>query len=81
MAEVSLEPLRVMIQRVLDEVTGFRTENREMRQRLGMLERQVGFLTGNEGEHYASLSIRLDDVVARLERIERRLELAEAPSR
>jgi hypothetical protein len=62
-------------------MTAFRAENREMRQRIGMLERQVGFLAGNEAEHYASLSIRLDDVVARPERIEWRLDLAEAPSK
>jgi hypothetical protein len=81
MAEVSLEMLQVMVQRVLDEITAFRTENREMRHRVGMLERQVGSLTGNEAEHYASVSVRLDDVVARLERIERRLDLVDAPSR
>jgi hypothetical protein len=79
--ESSLELLQVMIQRVLDEVVAFRTESREMRQRLGMLERQVGFIGGNEAEHYASLSVRLDDVVSRLERIERRLDLVEAPSK
>ena len=36
-------------------------------------------LTGNEAEHYASWSLRMDDVVSRLDRIERRLELVEAP--
>jgi len=80
MADVSLEMLQTMVQRVLDEIAAFRTESREMRHRIGMLERQVGSLTGNEAEHYASLSVRLDDVGSRLERIERRLNLVEAPS-
>lgn len=80
MAEVSLEVLQALVQRVLDEVVGIRTENREMRQRMGMVERQVATLTGNEAEHYASLSLRMDDVVNRLDRIERRLELVETPS-
>ena len=81
MAEASLELLQVMVQRVLDIATTIQTENREMRQRVGMLERQVGFIGGNEAEHYASLSIRLDEVLTRLDRIERRLDLVDAPSR
>ena len=81
MAEVSLEMLRAMVQRVLDEMIAFCTESREMRQRVGMLERQVGSLAGSEAEHYASLSIRMDGLGDRLDRIERRLGLVEAPSK
>ena len=80
MAEVSLELLQTMVQRALDEIVAFRPENCEMRHRIGMLERQVGSLTDNEAEHYASVSVRLDDVVGRLDRIERRFDLVEAPS-
>ena len=81
MAEVSLESLQVTVQRVLDEMASFRSENREMTHSLGMLERHVGSLTGNEAEHYASVSVRLDDIVGCLERIERRLDLVETPSK
>jgi len=79
MAEASLEFLQTLVQRTLNEVLEMRSENREFRQRIGLLERQLASLTGNEAEHYASLSLRMDDVVSRLDRIERRLELVEAP--
>jgi hypothetical protein len=81
MAEVSLEMLQAMLQRLLDDNAILRADVRELKQRTGVLERQVGALTGNEAEHYASLSVRLDGVGSRLERIERRLELVEAPSK
>jgi len=81
MPEVSLELLQTLLQRTLDEVVGMRSESREFRQRIGLLERQVASLTGNEAEHYASLSFRMDDVVSRLDRIERRLELVDVPSK
>ena len=79
MAEASLEFLQTLAQRTLNEVLEIRSENREFRQRIGLLDRQLASLTGNEAEHYASLSLRMDDVVSRLDRIERRLELVEAP--
>ena len=80
MAEVSLELPQAMFQRLLDDNATLRTDVRELKHRMGMLERQVGSLTGNEAEHYASLSVRLDDVGTRLDRIERRFDLVEAPS-
>ena len=46
----------------------------ETKERLGLLEYQVGGLTAQ----YASLSNRLDRVDERLTRIERRLDLVEA---
>jgi len=81
MAEVSLEMLQAMFQRLLDDNATIRTDVRELKQRTGMLERQVGALTGNEAGHYASLSVRLDGVGDRLERIEHRLGLVEEPSK
>jgi hypothetical protein len=72
--------LQAMVQRVLDETNALRSDNREIKHRFGMLERQVGSLTGNEAEHYASLSVRLDDAGDRLERIERRLDLVDTAS-
>lgn len=46
---------------------------REIKERLGHTEIQIGGLAGQ----YASLSVRLDRLDARLERVERRLDLVE----
>jgi len=48
-------------------VDGLREDMREVKNRLGILENQ-----------YASLSIRIDRLDARMERIEKRLDLTEA---
>jgi predicted nucleic acid-binding Zn-ribbon protein len=48
-------------------IDGVREDMREVKTRLGILENQ-----------YASMSSRLDRLDARVERIERRLDLAEA---
>ena len=48
-------------------IDGLRDDMREVKQRLGILENQ-----------YASVSNRLDRMDARIERIERRLELTDA---
>jgi predicted nucleic acid-binding Zn-ribbon protein len=48
-------------------VDALREDMREVKTRLGILENQ-----------YASMSVRLDRLDARVERIERRLDLAEA---
>jgi chromosome segregation ATPase len=48
-------------------IDGLREDMREVKARLGILESQ-----------YASMSIRLDRLDARVERIERRLDLADA---
>jgi hypothetical protein len=48
-------------------IDGLREDMREVKTRLGILENQ-----------YASMSVRLDRLDARVERIERRLDLADA---
>jgi predicted nucleic acid-binding Zn-ribbon protein len=50
-----------------DGLDGLREDMREVKTRLGILENQ-----------YASMSSRLDRLDARVERIERRLDLADA---
>jgi hypothetical protein len=51
----------------------------EIKQRLTTLEIQVGNLAGTEGSHYAQVMLRMDRLDARLERVERRLDLVDAP--
>jgi tetrahydromethanopterin S-methyltransferase subunit G len=52
-------------------------EIRETKQRMTMVERQVGQVVATEQAHYATFMSRLDRMEDRLERIERRLELVE----
>jgi hypothetical protein len=51
----------------------------DLKQRMTAVEIQLGSMASTEQSHYASLAMRLDRHDARLERIERRLDLAEAP--
>jgi hypothetical protein len=50
----------------------------DLKQRMTAVEVQLGSMASTELSHYASLATRLDRRDARLERIERRLDLAEA---
>ena len=69
MAEVSLELLQTMIQRVLDRQADQAALLSEVGERLGSLEGQ-----------YASMSRRLDRVGDDVERIKRRLDLVDQPT-
>jgi hypothetical protein len=71
---IVLEHLR-HIRGVLDAV---RDDMADLKSRMTTLEFSVGNLMSIEASHYAGQSGRLDRVDARLERIERRLELADA---
>jgi len=51
----------------------------DMRRRLTTLEIQIGGFLATEQSHYAQTMLRLDGFDQRLARIERRLELMEAP--
>jgi predicted nuclease with TOPRIM domain len=61
--------LLVYLRRIDTKVDGLREDMREVGQRIGLLEGQ-----------YASLSPRVDRIEDRLERIERRLDIAETAS-
>lgn len=50
----------------------------DLKHRMTAVEIQLGSMASTEQSHYASLAMRLDRHDARLERIERRLDLAEA---
>ncbi len=66
---IVLEHLRA-IRRTTDKLA---LDMQEVKERLGILETQVGGLA----QQYASLSVRIDRLDARVERIERRRDLVE----
>ena len=55
-------------------IDGLRDDNKEFRSRIGGLERSVADMHGQFAEH----SVRLDKIISRIDRIERRLDLNEA---
>lgn len=68
----------VYLRRIDARVHDLRTDMQELKQRLTALEIQIGNLSGTEASHYAQTMQRLDRHEARLDRIERRLEIAGA---
>ena len=54
-------------------IDGLRDDNKEFRSRIGGLERSVADMHGQSAEH----SVRMDKIITRLDRIERRLDLNE----
>ena len=52
----------------------------DVKQRLTVLETQVGGLVATEQSHYAVTMQRMDRVEQRLDRIERRLDLVDDPT-
>jgi hypothetical protein len=73
MVDVSLNLLQEMVQRVLDSQRETREDVREIKARLGRLESDVAILH----VFLAEQSVRLDRFGDRLERVERRLEIAD----
>ena len=74
-----LDFLRASFARVdtkLDRITDGLSD---LQRRMTTLETQVGNLAATEQSHYANTMLRLDGFSARLERIERRYELIDAP--
>lgn len=73
MAEGSDNIILRYLKRIDEKVDALREDNREIKQRLGLLEQRYGLLE----LQYASLSSRIDRIEARLDRIEKRLDLVE----
>lgn len=72
-AEVGLDLIQQMLQRVLDSQRETREDVREIKSRLGRLEGGVA----NLHVFLAEQSVRLDRFADRLERVERRLDIAD----
>jgi uncharacterized protein YdcH (DUF465 family) len=80
---MSDEPENLMLRdlRRLDERTAsIFDELREVKHRLTTVEVQVGQMLATEQSHYAAMMGRHDQTDRRLERIERRLDLADSPA-
>lgn len=80
MAEPSVELLQIMVQRVLDRQAEHSDEFKEVRQRLTSLERAVLSIRSDmvgEAHVIAMLQAQIDRTNARVDRLERRVEIAD----
>jgi division protein CdvB (Snf7/Vps24/ESCRT-III family) len=73
-----MDYLRAQFDRTNAKIDGMREDLAEVKQRLTALEIQVGNQVATEQSHYAQVMLRMDRHDARLDRIERRLDLVEA---
>lgn len=79
MPDVTLEMLGQMVQRVLDNQREHSVKFQELTTRLSQVELAVGGLhrdSAAQAENTAILHARIDRLSDRIERVERRLELA-----
>jgi archaellum component FlaC len=67
------------LRHIRDVVDELREDVRELKHRTSSMEQQVANFAAVEASHYAGMSIRLDRLTDRIERIERRLDLVSAP--
>ena len=80
MAEVTLEMLGVMMQRVLDNQRSHDEKFKEVIGRLSQVELAVSALhrdSALQAENAAMLHARIDRLTDRIERVERRLDLTD----
>jgi len=79
MAEPSRELLQIMVQRVLDRLSEHSNEFKEVKQRLGSLERSVLSVRSDmvgDALVAASLQAQFDRISSRMDKVEQRLEIA-----
>jgi hypothetical protein len=68
----------IFLRRLDSKMDSLSQDFADLKHRMTAVEIQLGSMASTEQSHYASLALRLDRHDARLERIERRLDLAEA---
>jgi hypothetical protein len=68
----------IYLRRLDSKMDSLAQDMTDVKHRMTAVEVQLGGMASTEQSHYASLATRLDRHDARLERIERRLDLAEA---
>ena len=81
MAEVTIELLGQMVQRVLDNQHDHSAQFTDLTSRVSQLEQSVAGLHRDNGlavENTALLASRVDRLTDKLERIERRLDIGDA---
>ena len=66
------------LRRIDENVALLRADVTELKQRMSDVERQLGRNAASEMEHYASVMGRMDRTDNRIERIERRVDIADA---
>ena len=79
MAKPSHELLQVMVQRFLDRLSEYSDEFKEVKLRLGSLERSVLRLRSDmvgDAHVAANLQAQLHRISSRMDRVEQRLEIA-----
>ena len=69
-----------MLRAIRGDIAEMRVEQREQRARIGAIERAVAHLEREQAELRAEIGARFDRVLDRLDRIERRLDLADHPA-
>jgi hypothetical protein len=69
-----------LLRAIRGDVAEIKADMREVKQRLTTLEIQIGSLAATEQSHYAQTMLRMDRYDGRLDRIERRLGLTDAPA-
>ena len=70
----------VYLRRIDAKIDDLRADVVEVKQRLTTLEIQVGNLVATEQSHYAQAMLRMDRLGADVDRIKRRLDIADAPA-
>jgi polyhydroxyalkanoate synthesis regulator phasin len=78
MAEEPINLVLEILRAVRASQTRIEEDSRDLQHRMSTLEQQVGVMIASEMSHYASVSMRLDRLTDRVERIERRLEIVPA---
>jgi hypothetical protein len=70
----------IRLREIRDMLADLKDDFSEMKLRVTTLETQVGNLGATEQSHYASVAMRLDRIGGDVDRIKRRLELADEPA-
>ena len=69
-----------LLRAIRADIAELRTEQREQRGRIAAMERSLAHIERDGAEQRAELGGRFDRVLDRLDRIERRLDLTDAPA-
>ena len=78
MAEEPDNLILEMLRAIRRDMADMREDVRELKHRMSTVEQQITLMIASEMSHYASVSLRLDRLTDRVERIERRLEIVPA---
>jgi hypothetical protein len=69
-----------LLRAIRGDIGLLREDMADVRRRMTTLETQIGSFIATEQSHYAQAMLRMDRFGDRLERIEKRLDLSDAPA-